>query len=243
MCSAVNRELERQIVEIVNILDNNERELTADDADFVHRRLDQVWREVFQLTQVNAICQDVLSSISSAIAFLRQWEEMTTDSGYRTTLQRSGRRGRPKYDISKPQLEYFLLNGFKGPDIAVMLGVSLRTVRRRIEVNGLFSGVLRSNISDIELDEVVMEITHQFPRIGYRRSEGELRRRGKLVTRSRYRESLRRVDPIGVVQRWASVCRRRKYSVYGPLALWHIDGHHKLIRYRVVVSDDADGRV
>lgn len=183
----INRELERQIVEIVNLLENNEREFTAEDGDFAHRRLDQLWREVFQLTQVNAICQDVLSNISRAITFLRQWEEMTTDLGYRTTQQRSGGRGRPKYDIPKRQLEYFLLNGFKGPDIAVMLGVSLRTVRRRIEENGLFSSVLRYNITDVELDEIVTEITRQFPRIGYRRLEGELRSRGKLVTRSRYR--------------------------------------------------------
>lgn len=170
------------------------------------------------------------ASISSVIAFLRQWEEMATDSGYRAPLQRLGSRGRPRYEISRSQLEYFLLNGFKGPDIAVMLGVSLRTVRRRIEENGLFSTVLQSNISDIELDGVVMEIIRQFPRIGYCRLEGELQRRGILVARSRYRESLRRIDPIGVVQRWGNLCQRRKYRVYGPLALWHIDGNHKLIR-------------
>ena len=228
---SVNGEIERQIREIILILESREREFTVEEADFVHRRLDQMWREVFQLTQVNAIPEDVLSGISSAIAGLRQWEEMMNSSAYQAPINRLGNRGRPRYEISRHQLEYFLLNGFKGPDIAVMLGVSLRTVRRRIEENGLFSSFLHSNISDLQLDGVVMEITRHFPRIGYRRLEGELRRRGILVPRFRYRESLRRVDPIGVVQRWGSLCQRRKYKVYGPLALWHIDGNHKLIRY------------
>ena len=39
---SVNRELERQIINIVVILNNNEREFSVEDADFVHRRLDQM---------------------------------------------------------------------------------------------------------------------------------------------------------------------------------------------------------
>ena len=123
----VNRELERQI-EILVILDNNEREFSVEDADFVHRRLDQMWREVFQLSQVNVVDKAILSNISVAIALLQQWEEMTADSGYRAPLQQLGRMGRPRYEISRSQLQYFLLNGFKRPDIAVMLGLTLRTV-------------------------------------------------------------------------------------------------------------------
>ena len=56
---------------------------------------------------------------------------MTNDSGHRAPLQRLGSRGRPRYEISRSHLDYFLLNGFKRPGIAVMLGVSLRTVRRK----------------------------------------------------------------------------------------------------------------
>jgi hypothetical protein len=66
---SIYRELERQIGEIVVILNNNEKEFSVEDADFVHRRLDQIWREVFQFTQVNAVPEDILSSISSANCF------------------------------------------------------------------------------------------------------------------------------------------------------------------------------
>ena len=42
------------------------------------------------------------------------------------------------------------------------------------------------------------------------------------------RESQSHVDPEGSVMRRFN---RRQYHVSGPGALWHIDGHHKLIRH------------
>ena len=44
------------------------------------------------------------------------------------------------------------------------------------------------------------------------------------------RQSMQRVDPQGVVVRWLRLTLGRKYSVSGPLELWHIDGNHELIR-------------
>ena len=45
----------------------------------------------------------------------------------------------------------------------------------------------------------------------------------------RVRESQSRVDPEGSMMR--RTLRRRTYSVRGPQHLWHVDGHHELIRY------------
>ncbi|AWP19659.1 Hypothetical protein SMAX5B_013248, partial [Scophthalmus maximus] len=47
-------------------------------------------------------------------------------------------------------------------------------------------------------------------------------------------ESLRRLDPEGVVMRRLSLrtIRRRCYSVPAPNSVWHIDGHHKLILFK-----------
>ena len=52
------------------------------------------------------------------------------------------------------------------------------------------------------------------------------------VQQVRIGESMRRVDPEGVLLRALTIdtVNRRKYQVYAPLALWHIDGNHKLIR-------------
>ena len=62
---------------------------------------------------------------------------------------------------------------------------------------------------------------------------GYLAARGVRIQQKRIRESLRRVDPEGTLMRALelNVINRRRYSVPSPLALWHIDGNHKLIRY------------
>jgi len=41
--------------------------------------------------------------------------------------------------------------------------------------------------------------------------------------------------------RWHQLIHRRVYSVPGPNALWHIDGNHRLIRWRLVVHGAIDG--
>ena len=50
-----------------------------------------------------------------------------------------------------------------------------------------------------------------------------------------------RVDPWGVEQRTQRILHRRTCNVSGPNSLWHIDSHHKLIRWRIVVHGGIDG--
>ena len=48
------------------------------------------------------------------------------------------------------------------------------------------------------------------------------------------------VDSINVSMRRMRVIRRRTYSAPGPNALWHIDGHLSLIRWRMVINGAID---
>jgi len=54
----------------------------------------------------------------------------------------------------------------------------------------------------------------------------------------RVQESMRRVDPGGILVRTLQLNprRRRRYSVPAPNSLWHIDGNHKLIRYQTNIN-------
>ena len=88
-------------------------------------------------------------------------------------------KGRPQIPISEEQLVTLLELRFPNVDIATMLQVSPRTVRRRI--------------------------------IQYR------------------------------LQEEASFTVIRCYHVCMPNSLWHIDGHHKLIRWRIIVHGGIDG--
>lgn len=71
--------------------------------------------------------------------------------------------------------------------------------------------------------------------------QGHLLHEGHRVQQYRVRDSLFRIDPEGISIRWASTVQRRTYTVPSLLALWHIDGNHKLIRWRLVVHGGVDG--
>jgi hypothetical protein len=88
-----------------------------------------------------------------------------------------------------------------------------------------------SNINDEDLDELVTAVQNENNSIGIRMLKGHLFSKGYRIQRERIRQSLLRTDPTGVVQRWKNAVKKRKYNVFSPLALWHIDGNHKLIRY------------
>lgn len=69
---------------------------------------------------------------------------------------------------------------------------------------------------------------------GTKTIQGELISQGIRVQRRRLRDSLKRVDPVGRRLRAMNSClQRRVYNVRSPLALWHMDGNHKLIRFEV----------
>ena len=98
-----------------------------------------------------------------------------------------------------------------------------------------------SQISDEDLDSLVTIFVSQFPSAGQKSVAGYLQSQGHHIQRWRIRDSLLRVDPWGVEQRSRRILHRRKYTVPGPNSLWHIDGNHKLIRWRIVVHGGIDG--
>jgi hypothetical protein len=98
-----------------------------------------------------------------------------------------------------------------------------------------------SNITDDELDQVLSDITKEFPHSGEGLLKGLLIGRKIKVQRWRLRESLHRVDSEGIAQRKRGRLSRRVYSVQGPNHLWHVDTNHKLIRWNLVIIGGIDG--
>ena len=62
-----------------------------------------------------------------------------------------------------------------------------------------------------------------------------------FVPRACLRASIHRVDPEGTAIRRSVAIRRRVYHAEGPNSVWHIDGNHKLIRWRLVIHGGIDG--
>ena len=137
--------------------------------------------------------------------------------------------------MPKEQLEFFLDIHCTVQDMAAAIGVSPRTIHRRLSEYRLSVRGSYTEVSDEDLDSVVAEINHHFPRHGYRNIEGHLEHRGIRVPRRRIRASLSRIDPEGVALRWSYTIQRRTYNVRGPNCLWHIDSLHALIRWGMVI--------
>ena len=148
--------------------------------------------------------------------------------------------GRPSYDISREQLQFFIDIGFNVPQIKVLLLVSTRTVERHLAEYGITTRRSYSCITNAALDVAVHNIKTFNPNCGSKNLIGYLAARGIKVPRQRVRDSLRRIDRIGVypsVYNYTSPCLLSISS----FALWHLDGNHKLIRWRFVVHGCVDG--
>lgn len=152
--------------------------------------------------------------------------------------------GRPAFEIKRETLKLFMSYGFSLVKIAEMLGVSAKTISRRIQEFGLKEEVPKyTDITNDDLDKLVSDIYGEFPNCGIRRMKGFLTARGINLQWERVRSSLWRIDPEGIIliSMQLNLVNRRRYFVPGPLFLWHLDGNHKLIRWGFVIHGCIDG--
>uniref|UniRef100_A0A8C6PT05 Integrase catalytic domain-containing protein n=1 Tax=Nothobranchius furzeri TaxID=105023 RepID=A0A8C6PT05_NOTFU len=99
-----------------------------------------------------------------------------------------------------------------------------------------------AEMTDSALDAVVQDTVAGNELAGPEAVRASLRAQGLRVQRRRVRASMLRINPGAAALR--AVIRRperRSYRVAGPNSLWHIDGNHKLIRWRIVIHGGIDG--
>ena len=139
------------------------------------------------------------------------------------------------------EVEYLRSLQFSWTDIAALLNISRSTLYRKIEESGLpLQGY--SDLSNSELDRIVLQIKADHPNIGEVMMAAHLKSIGIHIPRSRLRASIHRIDPQAR-NHFSSVIRRRVYHVQSPNHIWHIDGNHKLIRWRFVIHGGIDGYI
>uniref|UniRef100_A0A673LYY8 Integrase catalytic domain-containing protein n=1 Tax=Sinocyclocheilus rhinocerous TaxID=307959 RepID=A0A673LYY8_9TELE len=115
---------------------------------------------------------------------------------------------------------------------------SVRTIRRRRKELNLSVNQCFTDISEDELQRIVADFRATTPNSGYRMVSGYLRSIGIS------KESEQLSDPLIQLEVSYEALRlipRRPYSVPSPLSLWHIDGNHKLVRWRIIVHGGIDG--
>jgi len=123
--------------------------------------------------------------------------------------------------------------------LARVLGIHRNTLKKKLDKLGIHFKY--SSIEKSDLDALVKAYKVKKPGVGFRYVHGHLRSLGLRIQRQRVLDTLRRVDRVGRLIRKRTVIRRRKYFSSRPNALWHCDGHHKLIKYGFVIHGFIDG--
>ncbi|XP_031146781.1 uncharacterized protein LOC116043901 isoform X1 [Sander lucioperca] len=145
-----------------------------------------------------------------------------------------------RHQISKEELEHVLSLKTTFTEAASILSISRPTFYKLLQDYNIPTSKFKS-ISDQQLDLEVSQIKTEHPNVGEVMLMGHLRSKNIVVQRQRVRDSLRRMDPIGVLARRRTAIARRVYSVPHPNFIWHVDGNHKLIRWKLFVHGAIDG--
>ena len=228
--------LEAILAEINNFFD------TAAFPDFVESirtRLQSLFRTAMNMSATVTLPESVFEQILQSIALLDSQTEIEDGSStsYHCKVESTGERGRSRFVITRDQLEYLLASDFSVSRIALLLGVSPSTIRRRMAQFRISVSDTYIVVSDEQLCEEIRDVKTNHPNSGYRAVWSQLRSKGIKVPVHRVRLLCLRIDPVGVATRWMSTIERRTYRVAGPNSLWHIDGNHKLIRLESIHSN------
>ena len=146
--------------------------------------------------------------------------------------------GRPSLDVDMERVEALRRIGLSLTEISKRLKISRSTLYRHLENTDL---VGYTDIRDRDLDDIIVSYKRIHPHDGERMLIGHLRSLNIHVQRWRIRESIHRVDYSGVRERRIQLIQRRTYFSKGPNFVWHMDGNHKLIRWKFVIHGAVDG--
>ncbi|KAF5338124.1 hypothetical protein D9758_015377 [Tetrapyrgos nigripes] len=185
----------------------------------------------------------LLNDLTQALGSVKHQDDPRVDFLQPVTTVSTGKPGRPRKEINVDLL--LLVNSpkrqMRRKAFAQSIGVSPRTLRDRLKENNL--NFKYSELTDDALDDLVKNYRNMHPGSGINYVISHLRNRNLRLQRSRVIDSIHRVDGLGRVYRTAlrEAIARRVYKVLRPHALWHLDGHHKLILWGIVIHGMVDG--
>ena len=123
--------------------------------------------------------------------------------------------------------------------IASALMIGRTTLWRRLREMGINSTY--TELTGVELHEMMHSLVRRIPNNGVVMMWGHLCSLNIFVSRHKVHDSLTRVSGSLIEARQSTTVQHRVYSVLASNCLWHIDGLHCLIRWRIVIHRGIDG--
>ena len=124
-------------------------------------------------------------------------------------------------------------------ELAQSLGVHRNTIYNYMRCNVIEQKY--SQLTNAELDALITQFKKWKPKSGIWYTVGFLWQKGIRVQHHCVAESSCRIDRVGQVLRNRQMKCRHQYHVKRPNVLWHLDGHHKLIWWGIVIHGIIDG--
>lgn len=192
----------------------------------VERGHGRMWKE---------IALDLNMSVSSLLRLRRQ-----LDDEYVIPVTHCATVAHPPDTIETTVSDMIHLH-FSYTDMCDRLGVTRYWLRQWIRNHPYVD--TRLELTQNQLDGMILELTSLFPNRGEKMLHGYMRSRNVRVTREDLRASINRTDVVfnGAEYRLRRRIKRRVYKVEGPGHLWHGDGCHKLRKWGLVVHAAIDG--
>ena len=125
-----------QVEALLNLISNYENWESC-RVDIVQTRADLLYRHAVRLGSLSIVEQSTIEKLRDIVDLLVCRTEETSVCFQTDSVVCSGLKGRPKFRITADQLSHMTENGLKTVHIASMLGVSERTVRRRLSEFGI----------------------------------------------------------------------------------------------------------
>ncbi|GBB83315.1 hypothetical protein RclHR1_10040004 [Rhizophagus clarus] len=192
--------------------------------------------------EITNYLQDIEYLRTKLLERIHSLNDATRSSPIKRYVKRVQTGGRPKYVINIEAVKLLREQGFDWTKIGKILGVSASTIKRLRQDYSIEDPIQPySLLADDDLDAIIKRLKQENPFFGIRMLMGALQTEGIKVTRQQLQNSIKRVDVLGNASRLIRTTLRRVYKVAGPNALWHIDGHHKLIRWKFVIHAGIDG--
>ncbi|RXK35329.1 hypothetical protein M231_07432 [Tremella mesenterica] len=233
---------------VVNFINNNE--VVEFDIDLAPTHIDNISRLLLDIRHIElhlppplylricAYLQDVLNRLEAIEdRHLKSLGNPVAPPGRSWEISPTGVR---RLVIETAILEDLCAEGFTDGEITEFLGCSQRTIKRRRQQLGILKREF-PELSDEDIAGwVLYGLKYGSGDKGEKGVQAGLQEVGVRVRRDHLRRVLSHLNrgntgiaPYPIV--------RRVYSVPCVNAMWHIDGHHKLIPWKIVIHGGIDG--
>nr|XP_022342022.1 uncharacterized protein LOC111135876 [Crassostrea virginica] len=244
--------------ELINFCEERENNANSNDFEYCLERLDVAIQSLKFIEFVmlhrhipnERVIEDIRMLTYNLLLIEKTWKDLSLSNSYAVPSEPAtavkekqflvSGIGRPSLILNLEKVMFLMSVGFKKKDIARCFLINRTTLWRKLrEMNVDLHRF--TEIDDNQLTLEIDDIRKKHPNTGISMMHGYLKAKGIIVQKRRIQDILHQIDPSSSVLRWGFVAYRRKYSVQGPNSLWHIDGHHALVRWRLVTHGGIDG--